>query len=327
LSRSSVENRLPKLTRGLSVYQDVLLAGHAYRRGARDCEGRWRAIEPHLPARGTILDVGSNFGWFGLQIAQSRPETVVVSCEADLRSASVQQTVLRSHAATRVLLLTQRAGADLAARLAAAGQRLDAVLCLSVLHWIADHRRFLTGIGAISGRLLIEHPDHRERGAGVERIRQAIGPIGPYLQSLFPDREVRCVAQWPGHRDPALPRQLWLVEEPAGWTPPARPQFDAATALAAWPAWPPRSWWKAGLDDLVRQRPAKPSPAATRVVVAPTGLAEAQASPSAGVAPGQLRRRLWRIPEYRVTPWWRGVYLTLRRTAGATLRALRLRKP
>ena len=84
----------PRWFRGLSVYQDVLLDGEKVLSGARDCPQRWEAIEPHLPAAGSILDVGSNFGWFGLKICQSRPESVVASVEADRRSAWVQRRVL-----------------------------------------------------------------------------------------------------------------------------------------------------------------------------------------------------------------------------------------
>ena len=78
--------------------------------GHRDCMGRWEALAPHLPQAGTILDVGSNFGWFGLQICRTRPQCVVASVEADLRSAAVQRQVLQSHDATRICLLTARAG-------------------------------------------------------------------------------------------------------------------------------------------------------------------------------------------------------------------------
>lgn len=315
---------LASLTRGLSVYQDVALKDGPSLPGARDCEGRWRALEPHLPPRGVFLDVGSNFGWFGLQIVQSRPEAVVISAEADLRSARVQQAVLRSHAATRVVLVTRRAGSTLAGEFSAVGQRFDAVLCLSVLHWMADHRAFLTQVGAISGRLLIESADPREHGAGVERIRREIGMMGPYLESIFPDRVVRCVGQWAGHRDPDLPRQLWLVEEPAGWVADRAPCADAQTLLGAWPAWPPRSWWSMQLQRTARERSGSNEVTGSRIVVTAEGLAHVSRLAAEGPRPSaaSLRRRLWRVPEYLVTPWWRAAYLALRSVAGTALRRI-----
>src|SRR5437016_2940122 len=88
----------PRLFDRLSVYQDVVLGGQTVRRGARDCEARWELIAPHVPLAGTVLDIGSNFGWFGLRICQEYPECVVASVEADEQSGTVQREVLRSHA-------------------------------------------------------------------------------------------------------------------------------------------------------------------------------------------------------------------------------------
>jgi len=106
----------PQLLKNLAVYQDVVVAGRTVRPGQRDCQGRWELLAEHLPRSGTILDVGSNFGWFGLQVCQTRPECVVASLEADLGSAEVQRQVLESNACQRVCLLTARAGARSARR-------------------------------------------------------------------------------------------------------------------------------------------------------------------------------------------------------------------
>jgi hypothetical protein len=302
-----------RLLRGLSTYQDLVLGGRTVARGTRDCPARWAVIEPHLPQAGTILDVGSNFGWFGLQICASRPQCVVASVEADLRSAAVQHEVLRSNAAERICLLTDPAGAAMARRFAAAGQRLDAVLCLSILHWIADHRPLLATLAKIAGRFLIEQPDPREQGAGVERIRQEIGPLGPYLAGLFPDRPVSCLARLPSHRDSPWMRELWLVGEPVGWPAPPASGLDAATLVQFSPGWPPRSWWRRELSRCAAQR------VAGRVLLGPGGLS---------IVPGPvcpdglrgLRRRLRCIPEHGAFTPTRLFYRRLRRLAGGLLR-------
>src|SRR5262245_58197516 len=114
------------LLRGLSVYQDVVLGGITVNKGRRDCGARWQLIAPHLTGRGAVLDVGSNFGWFGLKICQTFPNCVVASLEADLRSAAVQRAVLESHAHNRICLLVRRADSRLAQAFLAAGQRFEA---------------------------------------------------------------------------------------------------------------------------------------------------------------------------------------------------------
>jgi hypothetical protein len=305
----------PRWFRGLSVYQDVVLDGQKVLSGARDCPQRWEAIEPQLPAAGSILDVGSNFGWFGLKICQSRPECVVASVEADSRSAWVQRRVLQSHRAERICLLTDRAGVRLAERFCRAGQRFDAVLCLSVLHWIADHRQFLSRLATIAGRLLIEQPDPREEGAGVERIRGEIGATGDYLSSLFADRTVTCLARWPSHRDLRYTRELWLVGQPPGWPSVASPGLDVAAMLDLGLSWPPRSWWRQRLPQ------ALPADSRGRLLLTPRGLGldERPAGDQLARLPGKLHR----VPENRLYTPARWLFHRLRRLAGRILRGRR----
>ncbi len=334
----------PRLFHNLSVYQDVVIAGRTVRRGARDCQARLEAMAPHLPDTGCVLDLGSNFGWFGLRICQSRPGCVVASVEGDERSARVQRLVLQSNACRRVCLLVCRADRELVRRLAAAGQRFEAVLCLSVLHWIRDHRELLRGLGRISARIFIEQPDPREAGAGVEAIRRQIGHVGTYLEEVLPERTARCLAEWPGHRGSPYPRQLWLVEPARGGSDTPSPGLDAAALLDFTPSWPPRSWWQSGLDRLAAE-PAPGERPSSRVLFTRAGLAwsgfreadfrslEDCGSPcgslghcqAPGPSLGALRRRVRRVPERRLLSFAAWLRRRVRSAAGAVLRKTGLR--
>jgi hypothetical protein len=255
----------PRLLDGLSIYQDVVWAGQTAIAGTRDCQARWRLIEPHLPRTGSILDVGSNFGWFALQICQSRPECVVASAEADYRSARVQREVLASHVgvnpaaqrgvAERICLITRRLNGQSMRVWIDHRQRFDAALCLNVLHWITDHRQFLHALGAVSARIFVEHPDPNESGAGIERVRREIGPIGSYLAAVFPHRPVICLGAIPSHRHPVDGglRTLWMVEPPRHATNEPSPGLDLAALMRLAPVWPNRDWW---LDHLELARAA-----------------------------------------------------------------------
>jgi len=313
----------PEWLQGVAVYQDVVLDGQTAYAGSRDCQGAWEAIAPHLTPCGTVLDVGSNFGWFGLQVCKAAPDCVVASVEADELSATVQRRVLQSNSSERICLLTCRAGVTMARRFAAAGQRFDAVLCLAVLHWMADHRKFLSTLGPISRRLFIEQPDPAETGAGVERIRRAIGPIGPYLQNLFPDRPVRFLARLRSPREGGFARELWLVDEPTGW--PAAPvqSLDLAALLHMSPSWPPRSWWEGQLRACAATLgPAGPMP--PRIVLAPGGLqTDGHQAGTRSIA--QLQRLVRRIPEDRLLRPMQQWYRRSRRLAGRVLRGRLLR--
>jgi hypothetical protein len=244
---------LDQLLNGISVYQDVVLDGRTARTGVRDCASRWNAISPHLPADGALLDIGANFAWFCLRWCAEGSERTAVALEADRRTGAVARHVLASHAHRRIALVTALAGASTTEEFRVRGDRFAAALCLSVLHWIPDHREFVTGLGRIADRIFVEHCDPREAGAGVESIRRDIGEIGPYLRELFPDRPVERIAEWTAHRSTELPRELWLVGPTAplgktAYTPETG--TSVASLLALDVAWPPRSWWLEQLGSI-----------------------------------------------------------------------------
>lgn len=250
----------PSLLKGVCIYQDLILKGEVVVRGRRDCDERWELMAPHLPRCGAVLDVGSNLGWFGLRLCEAFPQVVVASVEADRRSAALQRAVLAAADHRRIALLTGRAGIRLARVFARRGQRFAAVLCLSVLHWLPHHREFLTILGSISDRLLVEHPDPREPGVGHEHLRWEIGEIGSYLQRVFPGRRVTCLGATAGYRSPSHPRSLWLVGPPRSAGAQGSAELyddgledgglDVRSLLACGLSWPPRSWWHAQVRGL-----------------------------------------------------------------------------
>jgi SAM-dependent methyltransferase len=321
----------PRLFRDLSIYQDVVLAGRTALRGQRDCPTRWRLMEPYLPPVGAILDVGSNFGWFALAIAETRPRCVVASAEADTRSIQVQRHVLDSHyhrdrsarsgnvsVAERICLVTRRLNASRLRHWSQSRQRFDAALCLNVLHWMPDHRDFLLGLGALAARIFVEHPDPNEHGAGIERARREIGPIGPYLAELFPRRAVVCLGTIPSHRATAeaCPRTLWLVEPPKHSPPRPASGLQVESLLKLAPCWPPRHWW---LDQLCRAESDEPphemadETTCSALVFSSAGLAITPHAAASRSSLSELARRLKKLPERRPFTFWDGAFRRFRR--------------
>jgi SAM-dependent methyltransferase len=277
---------------GLSVYQDVVLADQVAVPGVRDCQARWQHIAPHLPGPGTYLDIGSNFGWFGLQIARTWPASVVASLEADERSARVQRAVLASHDHHRIALLTRPASPRLLQRWAQFGQHFDAALLLSVLHWIPQPHKFLQILGQLARSIIIEYPDPRETGAGSDRIRRQIGPLAPFLTSCFPTRPILCIGETASHRDSDHPRQLWWIG------PEPHPSHQRRTPRLAFPAlraghlsWPSRDWWQ---NQAQRQNPTLLAQQQSWFLT-PQGLSMEPAKQGTSVA--RLTRQLTRLPQ------------------------------
>lgn len=306
----------PRLLDRVSVYQDIRWAGTTLKAGQRDCNLRWQLIRPMLPERGALLDVGSNFGWFGLAVCEAFPDFVVASVEADEHSAGIQRQVLSSHHLRRIALLTQRAGRRMAEEFARSGQRFDAVLCLSVLHWMPDHREFLTRLAAISGRMFIEHPDPRERGAGVDAIRRQIGLIGHYLRQVLPGHSSILLGRVPSERQAGMMRELWMVEAASDWRPSPAPALEASALLNLAPSWPPQSWWREQTGPLLTDG----SSGGARYQFTPCGVCALPAASGTALSSRDLRRRLRRLPENGLWPIPHLVYRRARRLAGKLLR-------
>jgi hypothetical protein len=313
---------LDRLLEGISVYQDVVLDGRTVRAGVRDCRSRWEAIAPHLPPTGALLDIGANFAWFCLRWCAAGPDRTAVALEADRRTGAVARHALASHADRRIALVTARAGASATEEFRARGDRFAAALCLSVLHWIPDHREFLAGLGRVAERIFIEHCDPREAGAGVESIRREIGEIGPYLRELFPERQIKRIAVWTAHRSTELPRELWLVgpaSTPQAVTAAAPSTHVEGTSVAALTAlevaWPPRSWWLEQLRPIDAVAPGEivftPRGVRRREIATPAG-----ASATAAESVDRLKAAVRRFPEHGLVTWrrrWRRVYEAVRR--------------
>ncbi len=260
------------IPRDLSVYQDVVIQGQVVRQGVRSCEDRWQLIEPHCTSTTqTVLDVGSNFGWFGLRLCERLPQCVVASIEADFRSAAVQRSVLASHDHRRICLMTQTVNAARLRNWADSGQRFDVALVLAVLHWMPDHRQVLTELGRLANQLFIELPEPNEVAVGLDHVRQEMGRIDVYLGEQFPGRTVECLGTVDGPSGGAHRRRLWRVGPSQGVVQLHSEGLDAAQLFPWRPSWPPQSWWQRHLADL-RHRKPEPSTSNSELVFSSAGL-------------------------------------------------------
>jgi hypothetical protein len=108
----------------------------------RDVLQRWELLEPLLPSRGVMVDVGSNYGWFGLRACLSRPELRVLSVEPDVECARIQSELVVEHGLQdRMEVLTRPVDGFWLGEVV---ERVDLVLMLSVLHWFKDPVRVVS---------------------------------------------------------------------------------------------------------------------------------------------------------------------------------------
>jgi SAM-dependent methyltransferase len=172
----------------------------------RDVLERWELLEPLLPYRGVMVDVGSNYGWFGLRACMSRPELHVISVEPDVDCLSVQSDLVEEHELwDRMHLFSEPLEGFWVADIV---DRVDLVLMLSVLHWFADPERVVREAAAVSDRIVFDYPDIGNTAAHNRGGRAYIGHIVDWLNGLRLG-DVQVVGRVPHH---VSEHDSWLVQ-------------------------------------------------------------------------------------------------------------------
>lgn len=158
-------------------YQDALFK-ERQELGERECEARWKLIEPHLPARGIVLDIGSNLGFFGLRSVLARDEVAVVSLEVDEDIVELQREIVASHGNTRICIINGAFGRAISGAWVQTCDWVDLTLMLSVLHWMDDPAQVLQDLSPMSAKLIAEIPDPADAGAcGQSKILEWPDPV------------------------------------------------------------------------------------------------------------------------------------------------------
>lgn len=192
-------------------YQDAYYPARSSK-GERDCAARWLIVEPYLPPRGMLLDVGSNLGYFGLRATAERPGVAVVSIEADPVIARRQGEIADEHGTGRIAVLSGEVSAESTRTWAESCDWFDLTLLLSILHWVDDPAAVVAALSSMSGRMLCEVPDPADEGAcGQAKIAAWANPVA-WFESVT-DRPCRLVGRMERHTSSARSHVV-LVEGP-----------------------------------------------------------------------------------------------------------------
>ena len=145
-------------------YQETLIKNREIS-GEREGNERWQIIKPFLPESGTVLDIGSNLGYFGIKITEAKPAVGVVSIESDPRIISIQRKVLASHNQKRVIAIQGQLDEQMAKSWADLCDWFDITLLLSIIHWFDDPAKVVASLSSMSGKIIVEVPDRDDIGA------------------------------------------------------------------------------------------------------------------------------------------------------------------
>lgn len=197
-------------------YQDAYRPGGT-ETGERDCAARWDLIAEHLPHRGTLLDIGSNLGYFGLRCVDERPEVAVISVESDPLIAARQAALIDEHATDRITLLQGTLSAGACEAWSRTCDAVDTTLLLAVIHWFDDPARAVAALSSMSGHIVAEVPHPDDAGAcGQDRLDLWTDPVAWFNDVT--GRPTRMIGRMARHTSD-VPSYVVLVDGPVERTP------------------------------------------------------------------------------------------------------------
>ncbi|MGB3534380.1 MAG: glycosyltransferase [Microcoleaceae cyanobacterium] len=195
------------------VYQSIYIKDSLIREGVRQNEWeRLEVIKNHIKPGQTILDIGSNVGFFTIQLAKLFPENVFVSVEKQPSYAKLQAELLKIEQLNNVILVNSDISIDWLIKANQACTYFDVTLLLSVLHHMEDAESFLLELSKISKSLIIEMPHPEEsKVCGKQVLKnqltlEKISQIKPIFNKLSYESDTHC--------DPALKRSFYYADSP-----------------------------------------------------------------------------------------------------------------
>lgn len=197
-------------------YQDGLLRGNKAA-GERDCKARWAIIREYVPARGMVLDIGSNLGYFGVRMVRCGCDVGVLSIESDDGIVAKQRRIVASHGIHRICIVHGVFSSRVSAAWVQTCDWFELTLLLSVLHWFDDPAQVLRDVSQMSACLIAEVPDPSDAGAcGQEKLKEWKEPV-EWFRSVT-GRRCSLVGRVKRHTS-EVPSHVILVEGPVARVP------------------------------------------------------------------------------------------------------------
>jgi len=147
--------------KGVEIYQDILINGSVYKKGLRNCKDRYAYIKSLITIKNrpfTVLDIGANFGYYSLKIAEDFPNAYVTMIQHS-REAIVLREILKANTNVnkRMCLLAFTMNKSIM-NLLSQCEHFDYILCNNVLHHMPDYKYVYKYLKKACKYLIIETP-------------------------------------------------------------------------------------------------------------------------------------------------------------------------
>ena len=140
----------------LEQYQDILLDGQVISKGIRECEKRWEILDnvASMWSRPfTVLEIGSNLGYFSLKLA-AKYNCTVVSCES--LYADWLKNILEANSLDNVILIKKFLSLEDIKTLSEV-EHFDLVIAMSVVHHIdGEYEEIVAALRSLGDVLVME---------------------------------------------------------------------------------------------------------------------------------------------------------------------------
>ncbi len=146
------------------VYQSIYLGDELISRGCRDNEKeRLEAIKHYFRDHQIVCDIGSNTGYFVIELAKKFKNSVFISIETNKDYANLQAKLIELNKLKNIILINGSISLDWLFRAEKSCVYFDLCLMLSVVHHLPYPKEFIAGMSRISKEMIIELASSSEK--------------------------------------------------------------------------------------------------------------------------------------------------------------------
>jgi 2-polyprenyl-3-methyl-5-hydroxy-6-metoxy-1,4-benzoquinol methylase len=160
MSKNILDN-INNLSKQCENYQDILINNKVYIKGKRDCENRYKCIKKFFnnQRKFTVLDIGANFGYYSLKIANDFPKSYVVMIQQPGIESKLLNEILKANTSInkRTCLLELKMNSDNMRKLQEC-EHFDYIICNNILHHVSDYKEVYNSLKKMCKYLIIETP-------------------------------------------------------------------------------------------------------------------------------------------------------------------------
>lgn len=180
----------------IEIYQDILINDELYKKGVRNCNDRYECIKNMITIktrRFTVLDIGSNFGFYPLKILKDFPNSFVVMIQPYKEGEYLKEICkLNTKYNDRLILLNTSCNSE-NMRLLSECEHFDYIICNNVLHHFKNEwESIYNSIKNMCKYLIIETPPPNDnKSCGQQNLKKIYDLVNKECNRISDEKFIR----------------------------------------------------------------------------------------------------------------------------------------